>query len=381
MRRRSGFSLMEMVVTLAVLGMVTFFLTDLLVRQSRTYTVVDDVSEAQQSLRAVSGLIERELRATGFMVPAAAAVCGWDMPNTAGSDQTPDVLYVTDADAIDPTDRSSPELQAADVLAGFTGTGMDTLQLSTLVVDGTAADGSGFYDLDGDGLGDSDFLHTVTPARNGGVIVVDRANPDRGAACGVLTDVDEATSTITVDFELDGLPNTPAGGAAPGGTPLAALAAGAADLVAVPAHVYWVNPNAPNGPPQLLRDGMVLANDVEDLQVAYFFDEDDDGEVSGLDPSLPDYPPHSATEYPGSAANGFSSDYQSSEWDNRDLREVRVTVVTRTRGEDPDVLANPALANSVVQSFENRPAGAVADGFRRRALTLAVKPRNVDRLQ
>lgn len=381
MRRRSGFSLMEMMVTLAVLGMVTFFLTDLLVRQSRTYTVVDDVSEAQQSLRAVTGLIERELRATGFMVPSAAAVCGWDMPTISASDQTPDVLYVTDADAIDPTDRSSAELQAAEILAGFTGTGEDALQLATLVVDGTVADGSGFYDLDDDGVGDSDFLYTVTPARNGGVIVVDRANPDRGAACGVITDVDAGTSTVTVDFELSGIPNTPAGGASPGGTPLAALAAGTADLVAVPAHVYWVNANAPNGPPQLLRDGMVLANDVEDLQVAYFYDDDDNGVVSGLDTSLPDYPQHSATEYPGSAANNFGTDYQSSEWDNRDLREVRVTVVTRTRSEDPDVMANPALANSVVQSFENRPAGAVADGFRRRALTLAVKPRNVDRLQ
>ena len=82
--------------------MVTFFLTELLVRQSRTYTVVDDVSEAQQNLRAVTGLIERELRSTGFMVPEAAAVCGWDMPAAAGSDTTPDVLYVSDADAIDP---------------------------------------------------------------------------------------------------------------------------------------------------------------------------------------------------------------------------------------------------------------------------------------
>ena len=197
MRRRSGFSLMEMMVTLAVLGMVTFFLTDLLVRQSRTYTVVDDVSEAQQSLRAVTGLIERELRATGFMVPAAAAVCGWDMPTVAASDQTPDVLYVTDADAIDPTDRSSAELQAAEIVAGFTGTGEDALAARNARGGRHVADGSGFYDLDGDGAGDSDFLYTVTPARNGGVIVVDRDNPDRGAACGVITDIDAGTSTVT----------------------------------------------------------------------------------------------------------------------------------------------------------------------------------------
>jgi prepilin-type N-terminal cleavage/methylation domain-containing protein len=373
MRKRAGFSLMEMVVTLAVLGMVTFFLTDLLVRQSRTYTVVDDVSEAQQSLRAVSGLLEREIRSTGFLVPAPAAICGWDMPGGAGADTTPDVLYVTDADAIDPTGVTSLDAQAAQVNAGFTGTGEDDLVLSTLVVDANP-----FYDLDGDGVADSDFLYTAAPQRSGGVIVVDRNNPARGAACGVITDIDTGTNTVTVDFEVANPPNSPGGaGAAPGGTPLAA-AAGATDLVAIPAHVYWVNPNGVNGAPQLIRDGMVLANDVEDLQIAFFYDVNDNGVVDGLDGAFPPIPAQSATEYPGSAANGGTA-YQSSAWNNSQLREVRVTVVARTRSQDPDVLANPAMANSVTQAFENRPVGAVADGFRRRAITLTVKPRNVNR--
>ena len=359
-RRSQGFSLIEMVVTLAVLGMVTFFLTDLLVRQSRTYTVVDDVSETQQSIRAVSGLLERELRSTGFMVPGGAAICGWDMPNAAASDQTPDVLYVTDADAIDPTGRTSPNTQAVTVTAGFTGTGEDALKLASLVVDS-----KGFYDLDDDGVGDSDFLYTTTPPRNGGVIVFDKDNPSRGAACGVITDIDAATNTVTVDFEVRNAPNSPAGGgAAPGGTPLAAGAAGT--LVAVPAHVYWVNPNAPNGPPQLIRDGMVLGNDVEDLQVALFYDTNGDGVVD-------------AGEYRGTKNGGVTYPYLSKSQDNSLLREARVTIVARTRSQDPDVLANPALANSVTQAFENRPVGGVADGFRRRAITLTVKPRNTNR--
>jgi len=370
MRKRAGFSLMEMVVTLAVLGMVTFFLTDLLVRQSRTYTVVDDVSEAQQSLRAVSGLIERDLRSTGFMVPSAAIVCGWDMPTVAGSDNTPDVLYVTDADAIDPTGLTSTSAQAASITGGFTGIGEDDLVLSGLIVDG-----NGFYDLDDDGIGDSDFLYTATPERSGGVIVVSRNDPSKGAACGVITGINTMTNTVTVDFEVRNPPNAPGGaGAAPGGTP---IGVGATNLAAVPAHAYWVNPGPP---PQLVRDGMPLANDVEDLQVAYFFDTNDDGVVNGLDTSYPPLPAHSATEYPGSAANSFGTDYQSGAWDNSELREVRVTIVARTRTEDPDVLANPALANSVVQAFENRPAGVVADGFRRRAVTLTVKPRNANRV-
>jgi len=176
-----------------------------------------------------------------------------------------------------------------------------------------------------------------------------------------------------VDFEVKDAPNSPVGGAAPGGTPLGAGVP--TELVAVPAHVYWVNPGPP---PQLIRDGMILANDVEDLQVAFFYDLNGNGTVDGLDPNFEPPPEHSAVEYPGSAA--LNADYQSGSWDNSKLREVRVTVVGRTRGEDPDVLANPALANSVTQAFENRPVGAVADGFRRRAVTLTVKPRNVNRV-
>jgi prepilin-type N-terminal cleavage/methylation domain-containing protein len=370
-RRNPGFSLIEVLVSMVVLGLVTFFLTDVLVRQSRTYTVVDDVSEAQQNLRAVANLLERELRATGFLVPEGAAICGWDTGGAGTPDDDPDVLYVSDAQAIDPAGVTSLTSQAADVLSGFSGTSVDNLQLSTLV-----ADANPFYDVDGDGVAESDFLYSTTPPRNGGVIVVDRNNPERGASCGVIRDIDVGANTLTVDFEVRTVPNAPApNGAAPGGTP---LAAGAVDLVAVPAHVYWIDPGGAGVPPRLIRDGMVLASDVEDLQLALFYDVNEDGAVSGLDPSFAPPPYHSATEYPGSAAN--NAEYESDGWDNSLLREVRVTIVARTRSEDPEVLANPNLANGVTQGFENRPAGVVPDGFRRRAITLVVQPRNVDRV-
>lgn len=371
-RRRRGFTLIELLVSLAVLGLISFFLTDLLVRQSRTYTVVDDVTETQQNLRAVASLLERELRSTGFLVPEGAAICGYDTGGDGTPDSAPDVLYVSDADALDPAGITSLSTQAADVLSGFgDGDGIETLQLSSLVVDANP-----FYDLDGDGVADSDFLYTVAPARSGGVIVVDRSNPAAGAACGVITDINLGANTITVDFNVATAPNAPGGGgAAPNGT---VLGAGATDLVAVPAHAYWINPNAANGAPQLIRDGLVLANDVEDLQIALFYDVDDDGVVDGLAAGYVPPPFHSAIEYPGSAAP--NAEYLPGSWDNSNLREVRVTVVARTRSQDPNVLANPNLASSVTQGFENRAAGAVPDGFRRRSITLTVRPRNVDRV-
>ncbi len=354
-----GFSLIELVISMAVLGLVSFFLTELLVRQSRTYAVVDDVTEAQQNLRAVTNLLERELRATGFLVPEGAAVCGWDT-DVGTPDPTPDVLYVSDADALDPAGVTDLMSQAALVTAGFAGVGpAENLQLSSLKVDANY-----FYDLDGDGVADSDFLFTDVPQRNGGIIVVDRNNPDRGASCGVITDIDLATNSVRVDFEILNPPNAPTpNGASPGGTPLGG--APPVELVAVPAHVYWINENLPNGPPQLIRDGMVLATDVEDLQIAFFYDVNDNGTVDAL-------------EYPGSSTGNV--EYESGNHDNSDLREMRVTVVARTRAQDPNVMANPNLANSVTQGFENRPAGVLADGFRRRSITLTVQPRNVDRV-
>jgi len=370
-RERAGFSLIELVISMAVLGMVSFFLTDLLVRQSRTYTVVDDVTETQQNLRAVTNLLERELRSTGFLVPEGAAICAYDTGGGGTPDTNPDVLYLTDADALDPAGVTSLTTQAATILSGYgDGDGIEVLQLSSLVVDAGA-----FYDTDGDDVADSDFQFSIAPARNGGVIVVDRDDPSSGAACGVITDLDLGTNTITVDFNVSTAPNSPPAGAAPDGTP---LGVGAANLVAIPAHVYWINPAVGGGPPQLIRNGMVLASDVEDLQVAMFYDTDDDGVVDGLDPDFTPPPAHSATEYPGSAAD--NAEYESGAWDNSELREVRVTVVARTRAEDPNVAINPALATSVRQGFENRQSATAADGFRRRSITLTVQPRNVDRV-
>ena len=63
-------------------------------------------------------------------------------------------------------------------------------------------------------------------------------------------------------------------------------------LYSVP-YFLPINPAGLNGAPQLIRDGMVLANDVEDLQLAMFYDTDDDGVVDPLGPADPP-PYHSA---------------------------------------------------------------------------------------
>lgn len=359
---RQGFSLIELMVAMAVLGVVTFFLTDLLVRQSRAYQVVDNVTETQQNLRAIGDLLEHELRVTGFLVSEAAAFCGVDVPpGAAYPDQAPDVIAVTDSEALDPTGVTNQTL-GAQILGAYAGTGSS----ETITVDDVVLDGNAFYDTDGDGVADSDFLYgeAPQPVRNGGVIVVDRANTDRGASCGIIVDLNG--NDLDVDFQMDG--------ASPGGTPLAAPLPGSSppDLVAIPAHVYWIQ----NG--NLMRDGMILAQDVEDLQFAAFYDVDDDAVVDGA--ATVDPPYASALEYPGSRdiPNGEPGQaYVWNAWDNTDLREIRVSLVGITKAEDPDALQNPNFAQGQFQTTENRVAPGGNDGFRRRVLTLTVRPRNV----
>lgn len=320
-RRDAGFSLIELMVAAALMGVVIVYLMQSFSAQHRTYVMVDQVTEAQQSLRAISDLIEREVRLAGFMVDEGGAVCGVD--STAG----PDVFFVSDSAAIDPTNAIQPTFGARLTAASAPANGTVTLNLDagdTVILDGQPA-----YDSDGNGVNDSDFRIGA------GAIVYDRTNPSRGAACGTVTAIPTATS-VTVDFAASAL-----GGAAVG-----------AQLVIVPAHVYEINGNG-----QLLRDGLVLAEDVEDLQVAYFFDSDGDQTVD-------------AGENPGSAG----TNYVASAWDNSDLREMRVNFVVRTRGADQ------TFRSGTFQAAENRvpPAATPQDAqVRRRLHSTTVRVRNV----
>lgn len=343
-RRKHAFTMIEMMVSVAILGLVSMYLMDMLVRQSRTYQVVDQVTEAQQNARAIADLLEREARTTGMMVPEAAAFCGFDRTN--GSD----IVVFTDADAIDPSNATVVGL-GARVIAGYGGGNNDDLTLGTpdFGADPFVIDGFPFYDNDDDGVADADFLNHPVLGQSA-VIVADRANPERGTACGMVTDL-SGLATLEVDYTMGGRIPAPVG--------LDPVAVDTPDLVAVPAVAYWVVNN------QLFRNGMLLADDVEDLQFATFYDVDGDGTVGALN-----------IEYPGDPGG---AQWQTAPRDNSTLRELRLSLVVLTRNQDPDVNQNPALAQNLFQVTENRvdPTGGVPDGFRRRVHTVAIRPRNV----
>jgi prepilin-type N-terminal cleavage/methylation domain-containing protein len=327
---KRGFTLIELMVAMGLLGVVLLFVFESFSYQHSTYTVVDQVSEVHQNAQGVARLMERDLRNAGYLVVPAAAVCGVDA--TDG----PDTLFVSDTDAIRLADELPIELATggagglgaeADEADEPSGLGSQAISVDALVVDGVAS-----YDTDANGANDSDFQV------GGGAILVDRDAPSRGLACGIVEAVDiTAPYEVTVDF-------------------LTEIGAGSAqDLVLVPAHAYRVSGG---NPPVLERDGVLLAKDVEDLQLAWFYDDDADDEVDN-----------------GEVRGVSGNDYATDDVNGAELREVRINLVMRTRRDDP---RNPDDAG-IGQVRENRDPATVAaaDGKHRRVHTATVRVRNV----
>jgi len=124
---------------------------------------------------------------------------------------------------------------------------------------------------------------------------------------------------------------------------------GTAEHVLVPAIEYRINQSS------LLRNGFLLAREIEDLQIAYLFDFNDDNVIAG-------------NEVRGDQGG---TDYVASAQSIADLREVRINFVARTRQEDPTFPTGQFIAT------ENRDPINVNDGFRRRVHTSLIMPRNL----
>ena len=341
--RRAGFSLLELLIASAVMGFVVMYLMQSFSTSQKAYVVVEQVSEAQQNLRVVADLIERDLRLAGYLVPKHAAVCGVDSTNGA------DTLFISNADVILPADQ----LQVANLQALLSGELFGPMTGPGTTVAGVVGGGGMVLNVTRRWL---DVLANGTDfAQGAGVIVVDLNDTSGRSTCGVITNVNPGagdTAQITADFVS---PNLGPHGANP-------------NIVAVPAHVYQITPpNAGTGTPaQLYRDGVLLANDVEDMQFGLFFDLNDDriidpGEYQGDDGTA--------------VGDGNPVAYDPSLTDGRMLRQIQINLVTSTRDDDP----NEDAPMMIQQATGNRNPATLpaADQKRRRVYTSTVRMRNV----
>lgn len=327
-RRTAGFSLIELMVVSLIMVIVILFTTETFTRNQNAHVVIDQVSEVQQNGLALTRLLEHDIRQAGYMVMKEAASCARD--NTGLSD----IVVISDADAIRNADALPISLAGKDLgaeVSAFPAGAAGWATVDSVVVDEVAT-----YEADGSVAGlDSDF-------RVGGGVIFANPTATPPVRCARVTEVDAAGPVFRINVTpVDGTTSFPAS---------------TFDWVAVPAHIYEVDGNQ-----RLLRNGAVLADDVEDLQVAWFYDGNDDGEVA-------------AGEYLG----GFGTQLNLAALPGGDaslLRELRLNMVIRTAGDDP---GNPTAAGRG-QRKENRslPSTPGADGRHRRSYQSTARLRNL----
>ncbi len=354
-KRSSGFTLIEVLTAVVIVGIVMAAAMQSFTFQAKTHEVISGIADSQKSLTMLSRLFERDLRNAGYMVSEFAAVCGVD------NDDGPDVLFVSDSAAISnigalvalaPNGRNGENTYLSAKAPGNPGLGSTVVNASskstsgnsTLTLGNRDLDTVSTYDNNGDGNNDSDYQYDVLNAQvtiAGGVILRDITAPNKGVACGVITGI--RGSQVDVDWRSPTL-----------------TWVNNVDVIVIPAHVYEILPAVVGvSPPQLTRNGLLVADDVEDMQVNYFLDVDDDGLI---DPG----------ELNGS---GGPQDYLATRGsDGQFLRDVTVSLIVRSAMEETETV----VLQGTVQDLENHVAPAVIlDGYRRRALSSTVRPRNV----
>ena len=313
-RRREGFSLIELMIAVAIMAIVISQLMLVFTTQRRATVVNDRVLDVQEAARTVIDLITFDARMAGFMVPRVTAISSFD-----GGATNSDRICISDSSYFStPLDGTeSPSMDNRD--SHFSRATLTSLAAGTVTVE----------DLDIDEAGAvNDF--TV----GAGVIVSDGAKTHCAA-------IEKFVGNI-VDFD-DAHPM-------PGG-----LFTGPTGVFAVPAIIYELDEPSMT----LMRNGVTLSTSIEDLQIEYWVDSQvEDGVVAGSE-----WPIHDLN----TLGAGFTIDTQR-------IRRVRISVISRTDSGDGQAEENfqrffrPATAN--------RNAGAL-DEFRRRRFTASVAPRNM----
>jgi prepilin-type N-terminal cleavage/methylation domain-containing protein len=296
-RNRGGFSLIELVVTLAILGLVASSVLELFSNQLKTQVSQKRTSEAQEDVRLVLDIMLFDVRAAGFMFPAQVGIASVDGgTNAADMVCSSDSTFMPDSVLTDATSRFDPADLTADVAGGSS-------SVSLLATD---------FDIDGNGTGD--FVV------GSGVIIAGNAN----SHCARITAVGATSISFT--------PATPGG-----------FSVLAADAVAAPAIVYELTGD------QLKRNNLLIATRVEDVQIEFAVDANDNGQIDG-------------GEFPIHDLNGTNPAL---------VRGAEVSVITVTAQDDQLGVVSGR------QALANRVAASANDSLRRRMMSATTAPRNM----
>jgi type IV pilus assembly protein PilW len=314
-----GFSLIELLIAMAIFSVISLAGFTVLSSGARNAAMNDETVKILQNVRMAMDLVARDIRLAGYSNPPAPSA----VPLTANNC----------AAIINPTNSS---------------TGPDSISLITIdqVIGRLTADAPGATPT-------QLTLDAVTGLAVNDVISID------GIFTGTVNGVNTGAKTVTLataiqpPMTFNGAPNT--------GTQVVRLAC-----------VKYSVDTTKN---QLLRDGVPVADDIEDLQLAYGVDTNGDGMMddqngsSGVDclDLIPNALVQTVANSAGCTGTGGVSSVPP---DPTTIRMVRISVVGKSSKPDPSYTASSALA------VEDHNIPGVSH-YRRRVLTRTVSLRDL----
>lgn len=335
LRSSAGFSLIELMVSVAVFGLITAQLLVVFSNQKRVYSSNERALDVQEQARLTLDLVAFDTRMGGFMVPRWTAVSSVD-----GGDDSADRFCVSDASYFDFTGAPSPLDTKTLPFDGaqVTAISADRVTVSSLDIDGSAPA--------------IDFLApSAVGAGNGGGIII--SSPTE-TFCARITRI-VGNDIYFEDHDTDDAVEL-------GNATVYITAGVSSELRAVPAQVYEVDPDAL----ELRRNGLLLASSIEDLQVEYWLDNA--GAPNGVQDG--------DTEFPVNTLNNPDPPGGAIPADMATVRRVRISVLARTDREEAQDAAHGRLLGGR-PALANRLAAAETDRFRRRSFNASILPRNL----
>lgn len=345
-----GFTLIEILVSLAILGIVLAGIYSVYTMQHKSYIVQEQVAEMQQSERAALQMITRDIRLAGLgLACQQAGIILTEDANGSGAlnngeDINGDGLLTTFGNGLgyDGSDTIAVAYYVFNPLSAAGGNTTTAANFDFAVPNFQVIDATGFTATEGENL-----------------VIIYNQNNLCNYATVAITNVDVALGTLNYDT-VRAIENLP-GGAGPGfssGDRVRRLRTNEGGGTII----YRIgNPDGytlyrivrTTGAPVV----QPLADNIEDLQIAYGFDINDNGVI----------------EEPAEWFNTPAGQ------DMTRLREIRVTLVARTTREDPayNIGTRPVVEDhDPTGSVVTTPAQAAT--YRRRVLQTTIKLRNID---
>ena len=330
----AGFTLIEMMVAVLILGVVTAQLFSVFSNQKRVFTSNERALDVQEAARLTLDMISFDARMAGFMVPPYAAVASLD-----GGNQHADRLCLSGSGFAPPMNQPSPDLDGQ--IRGYAGLAVNSVASGVVSI--------GKLDVDGDGVDD---------LTNGQAVIV--ANETRSYCARIKTLTTVAPGNYQLTFDV---PNTEQA--------QTYLGTDVTDMVVVPANIYELN----EGNGELRRNTLLLASGIEDFEVEYWLDNPGVSDPALRNSTAGVGVEEGTTEFPVNDLNNPDPPAGPVVANNDSIRRVRISLIAVTNRDEQGNAAGHLLGGR--PKLANRDAAAAADAFRRRIFSASVMPRNI----